>query len=370
MIIWLIGLSGAGKTTIGKQLYRELKKKNKNIVYLDGDIMRDIWGESLGHDIKGRAKNAHRISNLCRLLDQQGIHVVVSVLSIFPNWQTWNRETFSEYFEVFVDVDLNVLIKRDPKGLYKKALNGEIKHVVGLDIKFPTPEQPDMVIKNNKKLINPEKLALKVLKKINERINRATVLEKKNEKEYPFGEGNLLEEPNNYFYSTFRGEEFLDSFYKSRMKAFCETLKIKDIFVPEKEPDLILSGKVKTKEILDWLVFQWFNGCANPDVVGLTNMMLKRFELSKRIYFYSNLDKNLSGSGNFKDYELYIRASELFVMAYRETNTIQYLNVLLKITDTISSFSPKLNGPNSMRFCNLIMSEQQFVGDLRLKGKF
>ncbi len=162
MIIWLIGLSGAGKTIIARRLVERLKEDHKNLVFLDGDVLRDVWGDSLGHDIEGRRVNAHRISHLCRMLDRQDIHVVAAVLSIFPDWQAWNRETFSRYFEVLIDAPMEVLKARDSKGLYAKALAGEITNVVGVDIPFPTPSQPDLVIDNSTAREDPGELSAQI----------------------------------------------------------------------------------------------------------------------------------------------------------------------------------------------------------------
>lgn len=142
MVIWIIGLSGSGKTTIGALLADRIREKHKNVVFLDGDILRDVWGDSPGHDMEGRRTNARRFSHLCRFLDSQGIHVVAAALSIFPEWQAWNRETFSQYFEVFLDVPMDILKARDTKGLYR----GEVANVVGADIPFPRPAKADLVI--------------------------------------------------------------------------------------------------------------------------------------------------------------------------------------------------------------------------------
>lgn len=166
MIIWLTGLSGAGKTTIGKLVYDQIKTKYSNTVFLDGDILREVWGDQLGHDIDGRYMNAKRISLLCALLDRQGIHTIACVLSIFPEWRKWNRETFSEYYEVFIDTPIEEVIKRDSKGLYKKALAGELTNVVGIDIPMPPEETWDMKISEPEVLRPPEELAVKICKAI------------------------------------------------------------------------------------------------------------------------------------------------------------------------------------------------------------
>jgi adenylylsulfate kinase len=147
MVIWLIGLSGAGKTTVGVELVDMFRAQVGNVVFVDGDAVREIWRDAPGHDVAGRRQNAERISHLCRYLDREGMHVVACVLSIFPEWQAWNRENFSEYFEVFLDVPMDVLQQRDPKGLYARARKGELKNVVGIDIPFPAPPHPDLVVR-------------------------------------------------------------------------------------------------------------------------------------------------------------------------------------------------------------------------------
>lgn len=146
MITWFIGMSGSGKSTLARVLYDQLKPGTPNLVYLDGDEFRDIFRNDVDHTIEGRRKNAERISHFCRILDQQNIHIIAAVLSIFPEWQTWNRETFSEYFEIFLDVPMDILKSRDTKNLYARAATGEMPNVVGVDIPFPRPAHPDMVL--------------------------------------------------------------------------------------------------------------------------------------------------------------------------------------------------------------------------------
>ncbi|WP_433262165.1 adenylyl-sulfate kinase [Micromonospora vinacea] len=162
MIIWLIGLSGAGKTTIGTRLAARLRADLPNLVYLDGDLLREVWG-GVSHDVAGREVNAERLSKLCLMLDRQNIHVVAAVLSIFPHWQQWNRRHLSHYFEVFLDVPMEVVVARDTKGLYRSAIDGETSDVVGVDIPFPEPAAPDLVLDSSGRAGTPDDLVERIV---------------------------------------------------------------------------------------------------------------------------------------------------------------------------------------------------------------
>jgi adenylylsulfate kinase len=150
MVIWLIGLAGSGKTTIGRALYQRMKAANPATLFLDGDHVREIMGEDLGHTIGDRRRNGQRICNLCRFFDGQGMDVVACVLSLFHDQQEQNRRDLKDYFEVYVDVPMDVLEARDQKRLYSGARAGRIKDVVGVDIPFAPPRRPDLVIENGR----------------------------------------------------------------------------------------------------------------------------------------------------------------------------------------------------------------------------
>lgn len=148
MVIWIIGLAGSGKTSIGQALFERMKSKNPATVFLDGDHVREIMGSDLGHTIEDREQNGRRICNLCQYLERQEIDVVACVLSLFHDQQEWNRNNFAEYFEVYVDVPMSVLEARDQKQLYSGAKAGRIKNVAGIDIPFSPPINPDLVLQN------------------------------------------------------------------------------------------------------------------------------------------------------------------------------------------------------------------------------
>ncbi|MFN8700957.1 MAG: adenylyl-sulfate kinase [Rhodospirillales bacterium] len=150
MVIWLIGLAGSGKTTIGRQLYAALKTRTNSTVFLDGDQFRAIMGNDLGHSFDDRRRNGERMLQLCAFLDAQNIDVVCCILSIFPEHRLVCRQTFSCYAEIYIDVSMEELIRRDQKGLYTGALAGRVKNVIGIDLPFVPPENPDLIIDNSK----------------------------------------------------------------------------------------------------------------------------------------------------------------------------------------------------------------------------
>lgn len=166
MVIWLIGLSGAGKTTIAREVRRIWVAREPNTVLVDGDEIRDIMKSDQApdsHTVAGRRRNAERMTALCKWLDQQNINVVCSILSIFPELRAENRTLFSNYFEVFIDAPLDALIERDTKNLYAPAVRGELENVVGIDIPFPRPEAADLTIDNSKDSLDAEAAARSIL---------------------------------------------------------------------------------------------------------------------------------------------------------------------------------------------------------------
>ncbi len=166
MIVWLIGMSGSGKTTLAHALHERLKPSTRHLVYLDGDEFREMFRNDVDHTVEGRRKNAERISHTCRMLDRQGIHVLASVLSIFPEWQAWNRNNFSSYFEIFLDVSMETLKQRDVKGLYAGAERGDIPNVVGIDIPFPRPLSADLTITEDRQLGGVDACVAEILERL------------------------------------------------------------------------------------------------------------------------------------------------------------------------------------------------------------
>src|SRR3989338_7946972 len=163
MVLWIIGLSGSGKTSLSRIIYDRLKPKMPNLVRLDGYVIRELFGNDVDHSIEGRRINAQRLSRLCKFFSDQDIHIIAAVLSIFPEWRNWNREYIPGYAEIYLKVSMEVLKTRDRKNLYKSALAGKMKNVVGVDIAFPEPANPDMVIDNDKDRDTLEEIADRVM---------------------------------------------------------------------------------------------------------------------------------------------------------------------------------------------------------------
>lgn len=148
MVVWIIGLSGAGKTTLARETVRRVRRTLPNVVLLDGDQLREVWGGDVDHTLAGRKRNADRICRLGRMLEEQGVHVVCAILSLFEESRAWNRDQCDSYFEVFIDAPLEALQARDPKGLYAAAAAGRMADVPGVDLPFAPPQRPDKVIAN------------------------------------------------------------------------------------------------------------------------------------------------------------------------------------------------------------------------------
>lgn len=149
MLIWITGISGAGKTTIARCLYERLKQKYPNLVYLDGDEFRKAMGGDLGYTLEDRDKNAVRMTGLCKLLYSQGIHVICGANLTSQRFRDWCRENIPGYFEVYLEAPLNVLMRRDKKGIYAERLVGKGDPVVGFDISYDAPNHPDLIIDNS-----------------------------------------------------------------------------------------------------------------------------------------------------------------------------------------------------------------------------
>jgi len=147
LTIWFTGLSGAGKSTISEILERELRALGRNVEVLDGDVVRTHLSKGLGFSKEDRDTNIRRIGWVCEVLSRNGVFAIAAAISPYRAVRDEIRERHSgRFFEVFIDVPLEVAIQRDTKGLYKKALAGEIKGFTGIDDPYEPPLDPELVI--------------------------------------------------------------------------------------------------------------------------------------------------------------------------------------------------------------------------------
>ena len=151
MVIWITGLSGAGKTTLAKEIVSQLATENKKPILLDGDQLRKIFVDSSNqaisaHDRSSRLTLALKYSGLARLLSEQGFWVIVATISLFKEVHNWNRKNLKNYYEVFLDTPIEELKKRDSKKIYSRFFGNEISNVAGLDIEVDQPNAPDLLV--------------------------------------------------------------------------------------------------------------------------------------------------------------------------------------------------------------------------------
>lgn len=162
-LLWITGLSGSGKTTISKLIFKELKKKYSNIILFDGDKLRnkENFNSRSSFSNISRKKIGLKYVSLCKkYVYEKEKYVIIATVTLISRVQKEYKK-INNYFDVFLDVPLKELKKRDPKNLYKKFENNEIKNMVGLDVEFDIPKKPSLHIKWNKDLT-----ALKTSKKI------------------------------------------------------------------------------------------------------------------------------------------------------------------------------------------------------------
>ena len=149
-VIWITALSGAGKTTLAREVVARLRGADEPVVLLDGDELREVFGSSetssQNHGREARRALAFQYAHLCRLIAAQGVTVVIATISLFKEVHAWNRANLPGYFEVFLKVPMEELRARDSKGIYGRFAAGKIANVAGLDLAVDEPDAADWVI--------------------------------------------------------------------------------------------------------------------------------------------------------------------------------------------------------------------------------
>jgi adenylyl-sulfate kinase len=166
LTIWFTGLSGAGKSTISAILERELRAIGRKVEVLDGDVVRTHLSKGLGFSKEDRDTNIRRIGWVCEVLSRNDVIAIAAAISPYRSVRDEIRERIPNFFEVFVEVPLEVAIQRDTKGLYKKALAGEIRGFTGVDDPYEPPLDPELVVRTDKE--TPAESAERILSALRE----------------------------------------------------------------------------------------------------------------------------------------------------------------------------------------------------------
>lgn len=166
-VVWITGLSDSGKTSTSKILVDKLRKDNHKVIALDGDELRKVFKKK-DFSIKSRIELGYQYSNLCRVISSQGILTVISCIALIKEISEFNKKNIKNYFDVFLDVPIDVLKRRDSKGIYKQYSEGIIQNVYGLDINYDPPVSPKMHIR-----YDPKNSYFDLAKIIYEKLNKS-----------------------------------------------------------------------------------------------------------------------------------------------------------------------------------------------------
>ena len=167
LILWFTGLSGSGKSTLSEAVYKELMKKDIKTERLDGDTVRDIFPKT-GFTKIERNEHIKRVGYLASRMEKNGIFVVASFVSPYKESREFVRDLCDNFIEIYISTPLEICEKRDTKGLYKKARNGEIENFTGVNDPYEEPQNPEITIDTGK--LSIEKATKKVMEYINKKM--------------------------------------------------------------------------------------------------------------------------------------------------------------------------------------------------------
>ncbi|MFH1143985.1 MAG: adenylyl-sulfate kinase [Candidatus Eisenbacteria bacterium] len=144
--LWFTGLSGSGKSTLANAVANELRRRGVKVEILDGDVVRTNLSKGLGFSKEDRDINIRRIGFVCNLLTRNDVVAIAAAISPYQAIRDENRALIKRFVEVYCECPLEVLAERDVKGLYKKAMAGEIKGFTGVDDPYEAPNNPEITI--------------------------------------------------------------------------------------------------------------------------------------------------------------------------------------------------------------------------------
>lgn len=165
--VWFTGLSGAGKSTLANALAEELRARGLKVEVLDGDVIRQNLSKGLGFSKEDRDTNIRRIGWVCEVLSRNGVAAIAAAISPYREVREEVRSKIKHFVEVYVEVPLEVAIERDVKGLYKRALAGEIQNFTGISDPYEPPLNPEVVCRTAEETV--EESVAKILGYLEER---------------------------------------------------------------------------------------------------------------------------------------------------------------------------------------------------------
>src|SRR5882724_2473134 len=164
--LWFTGLSGAGKTTLARLVEIELSARGHRVEVLDGDVIRTNLSKGLGFSKEDRDTNIRRIGFVCNLLTRNDVVAIAAAISPYREVRGELRRDIGSFVEVYVKCSIEVLAERDVKGLYKKALAGEIKNFTGVDDPYESPLAAEVIVETDTE--TPEESAARIIAKLEE----------------------------------------------------------------------------------------------------------------------------------------------------------------------------------------------------------
>jgi adenylyl-sulfate kinase len=164
--VWFTGLSSAGKTTLATMLGERLQARGMKVELLDGDVVRTNLSKGLGFTKEDRDINIRRIGFVCHLLSRNGVVAIASAISPYRAVRDENRALIGKFVEVYVECPLEVLIQRDQKGLYRRALKGEVTMVTGIDDPYEPPLAPEVPLRTDR--ATPDECVAAILGRLGE----------------------------------------------------------------------------------------------------------------------------------------------------------------------------------------------------------
>lgn len=152
--LWFTGLPSSGKSTLARRVEEVLLERGMNVEVLDGDEVRETFSKGLGFSKADRDTNIRRIGFIAKLLSRNGVVAITAAISPYRDVRDEMRGAIGRFVEVYVECPIDVLKERDVKGLYKKALAGEIKHFTGVDDPYEAPLKPEVLVPSDKETVD------------------------------------------------------------------------------------------------------------------------------------------------------------------------------------------------------------------------